>query len=390
MLWNVGSTLFGWGAAAFGLLLVLLLLLGLLVGAKPADWPVSRWIGHLVLWVAALSSAAFVFALLWPTRLVSSTDQTSFYVALDAHNSAGEPAIDFGVWRQPARRIKWADWELENLRTSVWPPTDRLLRQYYGSRPRPHALQIVVYVHGYANTLNSAVDGTRMIADAWPSPMYTAFVTYRWDSAGSVARYTHDEQAVQTTATSLEWFLESLRAANPDASIVVIAHSMGSRAVLSALEQISSYPYTPIPIGIPNQFGLRSASASPYQQIEGLVVRRRTKPQLLDATILIAPDIRAADFELAIKNHRDAIFAATERMILIGSSNDAVLRMSELWNRTGPRVGQTARASTDTSHVVSFDCDECSAANFGHSYQAAAVRELFKALQSSSAIQQSQ
>jgi hypothetical protein len=114
----------------------------------------------------------------------------------------------------------------------------------------------------------------------------------------------------------------------------------------------------------------------------------RRKPHPVDATVLIAPDVDAAGFEKSLEADHDAIFEATKSMVLIGSSNDAVLQLSALRHRTGLRAGQMTSAMAGSPDVVFVDCDDCTASNFGHTYQPAAVDKLFRAFQSSPAVRQ--
>ena len=101
----------------------------------------------------------------------------------------------------------------------------------YGSK------QILVFIHGYDFEFDEAV--------LWTAELkrYVEFegpvVVYDWASRGDVLAYREDELAVGRSVPRLEAFLRELRTELGDARIDLLAHSIGNRMLLDALQPIA-------------------------------------------------------------------------------------------------------------------------------------------------------
>jgi esterase/lipase superfamily enzyme len=96
---------------------------------------------------------------------------------------------------------------------------------------------VLLFVHGYDFEFDEAVLWTaelkRYLEIDGP------VIVYDWASRGDVLAYREDEQAVERSVPRLEGFLRELRAEMGDVRIDLIAHSIGNRLQLNALQSIA-------------------------------------------------------------------------------------------------------------------------------------------------------
>jgi len=96
--------------------------------------------------------------------------------------------------------------------------------------------QILVYIHGFSVTFESALYRTAQIAydtgfDGLP-------VLFSWPSRGGMTQYAYDIEAAAQSAAYFEQFLDWL-GQQPDIRIIhLISHSLGSAPLLASLERI--------------------------------------------------------------------------------------------------------------------------------------------------------
>src|SRR5439155_20187668 len=98
--------------------------------------------------------------------------------------------------------------------------------------------QAFVFIHGYANTFEDAASRTAQIA--YDLGFDGAPILYSWPSTGTVTGYPADEATVEWTAPHLKEFLEKVASQTHATTVHLIAHSMGSRALVSALCGVAS------------------------------------------------------------------------------------------------------------------------------------------------------
>ena len=149
-----------------------------------------------------------------------------------------------------------------------------------------------VFVHGFNTTFDEAAHRTAQLA--YDLRFDGAPVFYSWPSQGGLIQYSIDETNADWTVPHLKDFLVAVARRSGAASVHLIAHSMGNRALTSALRRIS------------------------YEM--------QDEQPLFDELVLTAPDIDAQVFEQDIV---PAILPTAERVTLYASSNDEALKLSK-------------------------------------------------------------
>jgi esterase/lipase superfamily enzyme len=118
-------------------------------------------------------------------------------------------------------------------------------------------------------------------------------ILYSWASAHRLSGYSQDEETVSLTVKRLTAFLKQLTETSGVKEIHLIAHSMGNRAMMGALERL----------GLPQTRG-----AKPFKQV-----------------VLTAPDVPRKDVESLI----EAASLRAERVTLYASRKDKALGISK-------------------------------------------------------------
>jgi esterase/lipase superfamily enzyme len=97
--------------------------------------------------------------------------------------------------------------------------------------------QIFVFVHGYDFEFDeAALWAAQLKSDLGFSGVA---IFYSWPSLASRLRYSADENNAEWSTSHLERFLEELAARAPGSAVHLIAHSLGCRALLRALDGIA-------------------------------------------------------------------------------------------------------------------------------------------------------
>ena len=374
------------------LLFVIGVVLSILEALRPEGSSLSHYVFVLVGWgigIAVLCVIVYILGI-GPAR-IQPEFSAWLYTARDIHRQPGRPVVEFGFRRVDQRGTLSVDlgeyktlgmgdpslstlkpWGLpQNGRYRAWSSLREIAQQHQSAHV------VVVFVHGYANDTADAQFSTKLLAEAWPWPLTlnSAFISYVWQSSGRIAKYSQDEQAAADTTDSLQWFIESLMLANPNRTIILVAHSMGARVAMEVLKRGLMRPrFRPHLIEF-----LAPGQRSLLPDTSPLSPPRR--PPIF-ATVLIAPDIRADDFVSDMTIRRETILGSSKHLLLFGSPNDAVLRMSAVRDGNHPRAGQGPEEVRDIRSVLYVDCGDCGRKNFGHSYQDGAVRRLYEAFQS--------
>jgi len=93
-----------------------------------------------------------------------------------------------------------------------------------------------IFIHGYnVGFSDAALRAAQLAVDLDPEAQP---VFYSWPSQGSTAQYTVDEQNIEWSEPNLRKFLELYADKSKSQEIVVIAHSMGTRAATRALSAV--------------------------------------------------------------------------------------------------------------------------------------------------------
>jgi esterase/lipase superfamily enzyme len=197
---------------------------------------------------------------------------------------------------------------------------------------------VLVYIHGYKNSFESAALRAAQLAVDLRVPGLTAF--YSWPSKDALAEYNADEAAVETAEKHLEYFLRRLATDSNATHVHVIAHSMGNRVLARVMQRLAS-------ISAPE-----------------------TQPVKFGQIILAAPDI---DTQVFLDLAR-AYPKLSQRTTLYISRKDMALEASA-WSHSFPRAGYAPPVAIlppiDTVEVTSVDLSV-----LGHGYVAQAQRVL--------------
>lgn len=203
---------------------------------------------------------------------------------------------------------------------------------------------VFIFVHGYSASFEDAARRVAQLAydlDFDGTPMM-----YSWPSQGTTAAYTVDEAAVQIGGRKMSRFIEDVVARSGADRIHLIAHSMGNRALIEALET----------------FIARRKSAEPEK--------------IFDQIVFTAPDVDRDYFVEVIEN----ISRFAERVTLYASDNDVALQWSKIWHGA-PRAGMAGETIVTSPGLDTIDMSAVEADMLGHSYFAAsqgAIHDLFR------------
>jgi esterase/lipase superfamily enzyme len=98
--------------------------------------------------------------------------------------------------------------------------------------------QVLFFLHGYNVSFEDAAIRAAQLGCDLAVPGATAF--FSWPSRGSVAAYPADEASIEASERAITEFLVDFAAQVGNAQIHVIAHSMGNRGLLRALQRIAA------------------------------------------------------------------------------------------------------------------------------------------------------
>lgn len=200
--------------------------------------------------------------------------------------------------------------------------------------------QALVFLHGFNVTFEEAAIRAAQVGFDLKLPGPTAF--FSWPSWGSatLGAYHADEEAIRNSEAAIADFLVEFTRKSGATNLNLIAHSMGNRGLLSALQRIA-------------------ARAELRSQIR------------FDQVFLAAPDVSRKDF-LEVS---EVCTKFSKRTTLYTSKDDLPVYLSTIINR-GPRAGYfkpyTVAPGVDTIAVPDFNIDL-----LGHSYFAEAEALLY-------------
>ncbi len=189
---------------------------------------------------------------------------------------------------------------------------------------------ILVFVHGYNVGFDSALRRTAQLSV--DLKFSGAPVLFSWPSHGRLAWYRSDQEEADWSAPHLEQFLTDLRQRTGVKKIHIIAHSMGNRALVGALERL----------------GLRY----PYQQ------------PMLEQVVMAAPDVGLEDFK---NRYASKVKQCAARTTVYASANDRALLASTHVNKE-QRLGLTMSTQATIDGIDFIDVTPIDMSLLGHSY----------------------
>ena len=244
---------------------------------------------------------------------------------------------------------RWAEFTLDAaaLRTKyvvlekISPlPREEFARALHDQVAKAPARDVFIFVHGFNVTFDDAARRTAQLAydmDFDGVPMM-----FSWPSAGEIYSYFADEAAVNDSGFKMAEFLDTVVAQSGAQHIHLVAHSMGNRALIEALQTFLS----------------RRAPEN----------RRHVFGQIL----FTAPDVDRDYFTDAIQSLR----GAADRVTLYASNNDKALRASQFFHHA-PRAGTAGDVIVGLPELDTIDMSAVPADWLGHSYFAANSGAIF-------------
>ncbi len=188
----------------------------------------------------------------------------------------------------------------------------------------------LVYIHGYNVEFDEALQRTAQLSK--DIDFDGASILYSWPSNGQLFKYRRDEANVEWTVAHLERFLADVHRRTGVQQLHVIAHSMGNRALVGALQMLS----------------LRYPDQQP----------------MLSQVVLAAPDMDADEFR---DRYAEAVDIVARRATLYASANDrALLASFQLHGHR--RLGLTSTPQPTVAGVDLVDVTPVDTSLLGHSY----------------------
>jgi len=214
-------------------------------------------------------------------------------------------------------------------------------RAQIGTSQRREAL---VFIHGYNSDFEySAFRAAQLAVDL---DIDGAVFMYSWPSKGSLFGYVADgAQVIRPMVRSLQEFLNIVVQKTGAERIHIVAHSMGNRYLLEALELMA-------------RDGPAGAREPIFQQI-----------------VFAAPDVDADDFTDRVKE----LGWMAHRMTLYASSKDRALHLSSIINGGYRRAGDAA-APIIVAGLDTVDTTEVGGEGLGHGDYAGRALDDFRAI----------
>lgn len=209
-------------------------------------------------------------------------------------------------------------------------PPDQFFARLKSKVQSSRSQEAFVFVHGYNVTFDAAARRTAQLA--YDLKFDGAPIFFSWPSQGGLLQYAVDETNVVWTVPHLKEFLVSVVRQSGARSVHLIAHSMGNRALTSALV--------------------------------ALAAEMKTQSPLFREVVLTAPDIDADVFKRDIAPF---ITRTAERVTLYASSNDEALVMSKRLHGY-PRAGDSGSELVVVEGIDTIDVSNVDTSLLGHSY----------------------
>lgn len=182
------------------------------------------------------------------------------------------------------------------------------------NRNRRKNNEAVIFIHGFNN--NFAESLYRFAQVSADMDLQGTTVLYSWPSTESSIEYLHDRDSVLFARDGLQTLIEQLAGAGTR-KITLVAHSIGSNLVMETMRQIA---------------------------ISG----DRATSRLIDAVVLISPDIDGNLFEMQIRR----IGQIPEPFVVFSDDKDIALKISSFLTGSRNRVGQITNSEILQKHGI--------------------------------------
>ncbi|MFK7818444.1 MAG: alpha/beta hydrolase [Planctomycetaceae bacterium] len=259
-----------------------------------------------------------------------------------AKNQTGSTTFGFCSVHVPTSRPRGlcevgrrsADIRVDSFSSTTETTFVRSLRESLKATDNPNVL---VFVHGFNVSFEDSLARTAQLAN--DMPFGGLIVGFSWASSGDVGsvlvnhRYAHDEQIAERYFWSLGQLLVQLRKELPKtARIHLLAHSMGNRVALRALNALAGRLS---PTGA-EVFMNHRELAKTHPNWSRWSEDKIDNP-VLSEVVFAAPDVASSEFKRFVQNAAHI----AERMTLYTSDIDVALEGSLKYHQQGYRAGDS-------------------------------------------------
>lgn len=286
---------------------------------RAENWPLPR--AREARWIKTLLLPLFLCLLAVPTASANAISQSTLTLAFASNRNVQakqDPGSRLGEQRGPlvagvcetrSTRLKL----LENANRSspiallegftqvtevTIEPLDVMLTRVgtttHGTRP-------ALYIHGYNENFSKACKRASLLADALDKT--SSLILFTWPSDGNPANYTRDEADISYSEKALEQIIVAMADAFGYAEFDVIAHSLGSRALM---------------------------------RVSALLGRGHKRAPVVNQLLFVASDVDADAF----RHHLPDLTRAARTIRVVANNRDLPLGLSEELHGA-PRLGQT-------------------------------------------------
>ncbi|MCA9032159.1 MAG: alpha/beta hydrolase [Planctomycetaceae bacterium] len=223
---------------------------------------------------------------------------------------------------------------------------------------------VLIFVHGYNVDFHEAI--CRIAQMAEDMPFEGVIVAFDWNSQANTLGYYQDKINTGRTHPAFAEVLAELRDRLPeDARLHVLAHSMGNRYTLNALELLAVYePYIGLP---PSRFKEDSFFKPQFAGWERWHPRG-TQPKPLANVIFAAPDVHPETFQKSV----GSVMQIADHITLYCNEADFALEISRFVNgqgKDGFRIGDSRSGINGGYAMDVVRLQSVSSSDpFGHSY----------------------
>jgi esterase/lipase superfamily enzyme len=205
------------------------------------------------------------------------------------------------------------DWHLDRIEPLQ--QADGLLAELTSGR------DVLIYVHGFNQTFETAVLDAARLSDAIRFRGDT--MAFSWPSRAKLFDYGYDRDSAMWSRDALEWVLEQLMARPGGGRVNIVAHSIGTMVAMEALRQL-------------------------HARHGDLVAER------IGAMIFASPDIDMDVFATSIRH----IGPLAHKIVVITATNDRALELSG-WLAGGmTRVGSAEKSKLEQLGVRVVDASQ--------------------------------
>ena len=221
------------------------------------------------------------------------------------------------------------------LQRTVRMPEEELLLDLQDVIVNSARHEAFVFIHGYNVSFAKAV---RRTAQIWYDLEFDgAALCYSWPSQGETASYTYDEASVDWAVLQFERTLKTVIQESGAEKVHVIAHSMGNRILVQALERMS---------------------------LENKGLGPKSSKMRLGQIIMAAPDVDASAFR---NRYLPAAREMADRVTMYASSKDrALIASAKIHGHT--RAGLSGEYLVTVEGLETIDASAIDTSLIGHSY----------------------